>query len=328
MTEILSEDQIEQLVARARDGETLDKEAAPKARRPRRVREIDFSRPNKFTSEQQRRIERAHEGFCRTVSSQLSAELRTAIEVEVLNVAQHTWSSALAEIPQPSIYGIVDTQPLGTRMLVSIELPAILRLIVQLLGGQPVGRGGARDLTEIELALTRRIFSTLLAQLSSTWNELMGLQLDLLGLETAPQAVQLVPPSEPSLTVTMELRSEGSSSTMTLLVAHRSIEPALVSLPSGHYGELEAGGVDPATQAAVRESLADVGVELRAEVAAVELAVEDVLALRPGDIVHLGVPAAAGVTLYADAVPVHRARPGRSGKWRAVEVVQRLEAVE
>jgi hypothetical protein len=34
------------------------------------------------------------------------------------------------------------------------------------------------------------------------------------------------------------------------------------------------------------------------------------------------------VILYADAVPVHRARPGRSGKWRAVEVLERLEVTE
>jgi flagellar motor switch protein FliM len=328
VTEILSEDQIEQLVARARDGEALDKAAAPKTRRPRRVREIDFSRPNKFTTEQQRRIERAHESFCRTLSTQLSAELRTPVELEVLNVAQHTWSSALAEIPQPSIFGIVDAQPLGTRMLASIELPAILRVIVRLLGGPSTGRVAGRELTEIELALTRRVFSTLLAQLSATWEELMGVSLELLGLESSLQAVQLAPPSEPSLTVTMEQRSEGSSSTITLIVPHRSIEAVLGNLPSGHYGELETGEPDPAAAAAVRASLADVGVEVRAEVAAVELPVEAVLALKPGDVIHFAAPAAAGVTLYADSVPVHRARPGRSGKWRAVEIIERLEAAE
>jgi flagellar motor switch protein FliM len=328
MTNILSDDQIEQLVARAREGEELEASSAPKTRRPRRVREIDFSRPNKFTSEQQRRIERAHESFCRTLATQLSAELRTPVELEVLNVAQHTWSSALAEVPQPSIFGIVEIQPLGTRMLVAIELPAILRVIVRLLGGPTSGRVGGRDLTEIELALTRRIFTTLLAQLSVTWSELMGLSFELRAIESALPAVQLAPPSEPSLTVTIEQRSEGASSTITLIAPHRSIESALGELPSGHYGELEAGGPDDAAAAAVRASLADVGVELRAEIAAIELSVEAVLALKPGDLIRLHAPASAGVTIYADSVPVHRARPGRSGKWRAVQIIERMEAAE
>ncbi len=328
MTEILSEDQIEALVARARGGENLDKQAAPKARRPRRVREIDFSRPNKFTTEQQRRIERSHEAFCRTLSTQLSAELRTPVELEVLNVAQHTWSSGLADIPQPSIFGVVEAQPLGTRLLVAIELHAVLRLLVRLLGGPGTGRIHARDLTEIELVLTRRVFNSLLAQLTVTWNELLGLDLQLLALESSLQSVQLAPPSEPSLAVTIEQRSEGGSSTITIIVPHRSIEGALDNIATGHYGELEAGEPDPVAAAAVRASLADVGVEIRAEVASVELPVEDVLAIAPGDIVRLKAPAAAGVTLYADSVPVHRARPGRSGKWRAVEVIERLEADE
>jgi flagellar motor switch protein FliM len=289
------------------------------------VREVDFSRPNKFTQEQQRRFERAHEAFCRTVSTQLSAELRTPVELEVINVAQHTWSSALVEIPQPSIFGVVELQPVGSRILVAIELPTILRLIVRLLGGPGGGRVAARELTEIELALTRRLFATLLAQLSVTWQELLEVTLELLGLESSLQAVQLAPPSEPSLTVTMETRSEGSSSTITLIVPHRAIEPVIAALPTGHYGELDAGAPDPAAAAAVRASLAAVGVEVRAEVAAIDMSVEDVLALKPGDVVRLGAPAAAGVLLYADAVPVHRARPGRSGRRRAVEVLERLE---
>jgi flagellar motor switch protein FliM len=56
------------------------------------------------------------------------------------------------------------------------------------------------------------------------------------------------------------------------------------------------------------------------EVAGVHLPIEAVLALKPGDVLHLQAPADAGVTLYADKVPVHRARPGRSGSRRAVQI--------
>ena len=49
---------------------------------------------------------------------------------------------------------------------------------------------------------------------------------------------------------------------------------------------------------------------VRAEVAAVELPIEEVLALRPGDVLRLDGRADDGVTLYADDVPVHRAHAG------------------
>ncbi len=71
---------------------------------------------------------------------------------------------------------------------------------------------------------------------------------------------------------------------------------------------------------AVRTAVGRVGVTVRAEVAAVELPIEQVLALQPGDVLSRGAPAEAGVTLYADKVPVHRAKPGRSGARRAVQI--------
>ncbi len=63
---------------------------------------------------------------------------------------------------------------------------------------------------------------------------------------------------------------------------------------------------------------------VRAEVAAVELPIEEVLALKPGDVLRLDGRADDGVTIYAGSVPVHRGRPGRSGARRAVQVTHRL----
>ena len=59
---------------------------------------------------------------------------------------------------------------------------------------------------------------------------------------------------------------------------------------------------------------------VRAEVASVVMPIESVLALKEGDLLRLNAPAAAGITLYADQIPVHTGRPGRSGSRRAVQV--------
>jgi flagellar motor switch protein FliM len=63
---------------------------------------------------------------------------------------------------------------------------------------------------------------------------------------------------------------------------------------------------------------------LRAEVASRDMVIEDVLALKPGDVLSLNAPADAGITLFADKVPVHRAKPGRSGSRRAAQVTGRV----
>jgi flagellar motor switch protein FliM len=325
MNQILSSEEIAALVEAAKEGDVTP--VQDRTRRPRRVREIDFSRPSKFTQEQQRRIERAHETFCRSASTQLSAELRTAVELEVLNVAQHTWASALAEMPQATLYGLVGTEPIETTFLLGVELEAVNGMLTRLLGGVDAGRSPERAMTEIELSLARRLFGTLLANLSVTWTELLGLNLVLMGLEPQPQGVQLVMPAgEPCFVVVIEARSEGASSTLSLVVPYRSIHPVIEKLPSTHaQGEVVAER-DPADAAAVEASLAEVATEVRAEVGAVELRIDDVLAIKPGDVLRLG-SAELGVTLYADEVAVRRAKAGRSGSRRAVQVLERLEGV-
>jgi flagellar motor switch protein FliM len=323
MSDVLTPEQIAALVAAAQEGgEPERKSSEPRLRRSRRVREIDFSRPNKFPQEQQRRLERAHEVFCRTASSRLSAELLTPIELEVLAVDQLTWSSASAQIPASSICAVVAGEPIGTQLLMTAELPLVLRLLERLLGGTGTSKPVMRELTEIEISLVRRFFGTLLAQLSSTWEELAGVSLGLSDIESQIANVNLAPPSEPTLMLTIEAKIGASSSTISLLLPHRSIEPIAAQLSAGQYGEM---GVDEGAAAAVRAGVATVDVELRAEVAATELTLDEVLQLGPGSVLRFGVPASAGVTLFTGQVPAYRGQPGRNGNRRTVQVLERLE---
>jgi len=117
--DVLSNDEVSALVEAAKQGQAPARDSGAGKRRSRRVRDIDFSRPSKFAQEHQRKLERAHEAFCRTASTHLSAELLTEIELEVLGVDQLTWATAVAQVPQPSINAIIDATPLGTQILMN-----------------------------------------------------------------------------------------------------------------------------------------------------------------------------------------------------------------
>jgi len=323
VSDVLSTEQIAALVDAAREGTLPEPAGQSTPRRQRRVREVDFTRPTKFTQEHQRRISRHHQSFCRTAQTQLSAEFRSAVELEVLNVDQQAWVSALQEVPQPSIYAFLRTSA-GAPVLFSLEHGAVMTMIEWLLGGSADARPLERDLTDVELALTHRIFATMVAQLSLTWQDLLETDLTLGGIETQQANIQLAAQSEPTLAVTMELQLGPRSSTMTLLVPHRSIESLLGNLSKGPYGEAYDPVPAEDAEERVRSALRGVPVEVRAEVGSRDLSVDEVLALRPGDVLRLG-PSAAGGVLFAAAVPTHRIRPGRSGRRRAVAVLDRIE---
>ena len=131
--QVLSADAIAALVDAAREGRLP--EEAPTQQRRRRMRAVDFTRPTKFTSEQERRLKRSLEAFCRTASTRLSAELRVPLELEVINSTQLTWSSAHGQVLSGSITAVLEAKPIGTRLMLSLEPGLVLGAIELLLGG-------------------------------------------------------------------------------------------------------------------------------------------------------------------------------------------------
>jgi flagellar motor switch protein FliM len=291
VSQSLTPEQIAALVEAAKQGELQDDAPAQAQRRSPRLRTVNFARPTKFTSDQERRLSRSLESFCRTASTRLSAELRVPIELEVIASTQLTWSTAQSQLPSNSVCAVLEVSPIDTRVLMSAELSFVLCALEALLGAAPDHAPKDRRLTEIDWALSRRLFHTMVGQLS--------------------------------LSLTVEARIARTSSTLSLLVPYCAIAPVAAAFS-------QRDGAGPATNAedageAVDAALRAVEIMMRAEVADTHMAVEDVLALKPGDVLRLDRQAASGITLFADQVPVHRARPGRSGRKRAAQVLGPVE---
>jgi flagellar motor switch protein FliM len=316
--QVLSADAIAALVDAAREGRLPEETSTPQRRR--RMRAVDFTRPTKFTADQERRLKRSLEAFCRTASTRLSAELRVALELEVINSSQLTWANAHAQVLAGSIDAIAEISPLMTRAMLSAEPGLVLGAIELLLGGSDITEQRERRLSDIDWALARHFFDRMLAQLSVIWTDMVGLELNVAQLETHLETAQMVSVSEPTMTFTMEARFNGISSTIVMLLPWSAIAP--VADRFGGREDVPDRGEDEIRR--VRRAVGGVGMTVRAEVASVELPIEQVLALQPGDVLRLDAPADAGVTLFADKVPVHRAKPGRSGSRRAVQVTERV----
>jgi flagellar motor switch protein FliM len=275
----------------------------------------------KLNPVEQRRFETAHVTFCRDVSVRLSSELRSTIELELQQLEQLTWATAVREVPAGSLLAIVSVLPLETTILLGLEEPVLLAMIERLLGGGAMGAPTSRTLTEIDMALARRVFAILIDGLSAAWSELLGLRLSLVDLAPQHSSVDLVLPSEPTVALTVDAR-DGSdeSSKISLLVPYSSIA-AVASRLSGMAQTPEAEHAEGATDA-MRTAIGAVEVELRAEVGSIELTMTEVLALNEGDLVRLG--PVGNEALFGGDERLHRARPGLSGSRRAVQILERI----
>jgi flagellar motor switch protein FliM len=287
--------------------------------RQARVQEIDFRRPTKFARDLVRRLEHAHESFCRTASSALSAELRTSFELSVAGTEQLPYGTAMAQTHPDSLLCVLDVSPLESEVAMIIEMPLALRLVDRLLGGGGKPReGSAETLTDLEIVIVRRAITSLVEPLSATWLDLADVHFSVASMQTSPMTFQLVPPSEPVLMLHLEARLDGLVSPVVLCIPYRSVEQIVDKLEHRHYEGHEV--VDAAAAGKVREAISGVDVELRAEAGATDMSVNDVLAIQVGDVIRLRRPAAKGVIVYAGDVPTYVAHAGRNGNKRALKI--------
>jgi flagellar motor switch protein FliM len=317
-TGILSTDEIAALVEAAKQGHLPEHKAGPTAqRRAPRLRAVDFSRPTKFTSDHQRRIARAIDTFCQTAVTRLSAELRWPIEMEAINTMQLTWSAAQSQLPSGAMSVTLEVRPINTRMLLTVEQSFVLMGLECLLGGSPVRPPRERRFSEIDWALTRRLLESIVHQLSLVWQDLGGVELNAGEIEVHHDGSQVASVSEPTYVVVIETRISKQSSALELLIPWVAIEPVAQRIAGR---ERQRQHDDPDDAPAIERAVAEAPIMLRAEVASVDLPVEQILGLKPGSVISFETPADQGVYLYAENVRLARAQPGSNGPRRAVQV--------
>lgn len=315
MNDALNPDQIAALFEAAKSGDMPDP-AHHHGRRQQRMRSVDFSRPTKFTTDHQRRITRAIDAFCLGAATRLTAELRSSVEFETLNTTQVTWAAAQALLPAHSLAVTIVLEPLGTRLLMTIESQFVLTAIEGLLGGTTDRAQKPRRFSEIDWMLSRRLVDSIVYQLSAAFHDIGGdLSFSVEDLDQQTDATSIASVSEPTFMVMVEARLSVHSTAIALLVPWVAIDP-ISDLIAGrehtHVGQQHDSGIGRALAAAP--------VTIRAEVASLDLPVADVLSLEPGSVIRLGALASDGVSLFAENVRIARAQPGASGVRRAIQV--------
>jgi flagellar motor switch protein FliM len=284
------------------------------------MKKIDFTRPTKFTPDHERRLGRALAAFCRTSSTRLSAELRLPIELEFVEATQLTWANAHERLASSSLCAVVELRPTETQVLLATDSGFILTGIESLLSGAPEEPPPDRRLSEIDLALAGRLFDDLLGQLSVVWRDLAGTELALVGIDSQLETAGVAPVSEPTLELAMRARMLGHDFALTMLLPHRAIAPVEERI-LGRRGDGDEAP-DPITGLRLREAMAGIEVALRAEISGPQTPAEEVLGLTPGATLRLGGRVGEGLGLCVEGVRVMRAKPGRSGSRRAVQVLE------
>ena len=328
MNEVLSQDEIDQLLQAISSGDTETDDFKPVSD-TRKIKIYDFKRPDKFSKEQIRTVSIMHETFARLTTTSLSAQLRSLVHVHVASVDQLTYEEFIRSIPTPTTLAVINMDPLKGNAVLEIDPAITFSMIDRLFGGTGQGAKVSRDLTDIEQSVMEGIIVRILANMREAWTQVIDLRPRLGQIEKNPQFAQIVPPSEMVVLVTLETKVGEEEGMMNFCIPYLTIEPIISKLSSQFWFSSVRRSSTTQYLGTLKEKLSDVDMDVVAEIGTINLPIRDVLALRVGDVVRLSsVRVGDPLTLSVGNKKKFLCQPGVVGKKMAVQVIGKLEQTD
>jgi len=322
MAEILSQEEIDALLAALSTGEVKPEEIREEEQRPK-AKKYDFRRPNKLSKEHLRTLYMIHENYGRLVANFLSAYLRANIQVKIVSVEQMTYEDFIISLPAPTLLTLFTLEPLKGTALLETNLAFVFPVIDLLFGGRGEMSARTRELTAIERHVLRRLNGRLLEQLTYVWSDVYPVTPKLESMETNPQFVQVVSPNEIVAVITLATTIGETEGLMNICLPYMMLEPVISRLSATQWF---AGAAEKEEKMEWRESmakiLAPVPVELVAYCGRAKLKVREFLQLQVGDVITLDSVLGQDLELYVDGLPKFKVQPGLVGKKRAVQIME------
>ncbi|MGA2136244.1 MAG: flagellar motor switch protein FliM [Bryobacteraceae bacterium] len=282
MNRTLSQQEIDALFSTAAGGHAQESTA-------KKVAAFDFRRPDRIAKSQLRAIHQLHETFVHNLVSSLSAYLRTYLLVNLVSVEQLSCEEFLNGLPAPTCMLSLGLRPYDGYGLLELSPALVFPILEVLLGGD--GKSATslkREITEIEQKLLDSLFRIILNDLKEAWQAVAPIEFTIHSVETEPQFLRVLAPSEAVVAVGIEIRIGDNVGMMNIAVP--SIIAKMMRQKFDQQWSMRRTQSTEAEQTAmlnrIRPSLLGLDVQLRGS----RLLLRDLLRLAEGDVLTLDFP--------------------------------------
>jgi len=316
MKELLSSDELNELLTAVSEGQV---EAAPAAgpARQKVIRPFDFRSRGRLTPDQARAVQQVSEEAAAGISNAFGQALRTPVEATVVAVEPVTYQAFNSSLPDPVCLQLFRLEPGGHHGMFSFEVPLAFAFVDRLLGGGGQVLAQSKPLTEIEQAVITPLFHSVCQRLGAAWAGIAEVRFRPTEIAVRPREVQILPPQEPVLQITLTVSNESSVGDMNICLPVAAVG-ALVPPPHAGIEGAEA-------EQALRRAVAAAPLRLSVELGRAEITIHELLNLQPGQVIRLDSRPGRPLTVAVEGQPYFTGEPGLSGSRRAVQIASTPE---
>jgi flagellar motor switch protein FliM len=311
MEKTLKQDEIDALFQAART--TTSTEAKTEIRA--RVVPYNFASAGQISTDQLRAISMLNDLFARNLTHNLSAWLRTRLQVNLVSAEQITFNEFLLRIPEISYVSSVRLEPLGALSVLQLDLAIAPSMIDLLLGGE--GQTGAlRELTDIEESIMGSVIEIVCRELTMAWQP-VGLSFNFERRQMQTQAARIMPVTEKTLCLSFEVRMPESSGLLNLAFPAVVANTILRRL-TGEWGGRRRHAVE--SRARIEQTAKALCFGTALQLPSVRIEARELEDLAVGKLLRLKLAANVGAELRTGGQLLFHAQPVRLGPHRGARV--------
>ncbi len=320
MKDVLSQSEIDNLISALGSGEMESEDSIQE--NLDEVKTYDFKRPNKYSKEQIRTLQIIHENFARTLGNFLSAYVRNVIKIEVASLSQVSYGEFINSLPVPTLMAVLNLSPqLGSAVL-QTDLQFVFPIIDLLCGGEGQVPEKMRELTEIEQTMMKRVYTTILDNLTYSWQDIIKLEPVIDSLETNPQYNQALASNETVVIVTFVSQIGDNQGFINICLPFISLEPVINQLTAQHCFRSVGHKPQKDNMDLLSQRIEGSQVELTVDLGETVISMKDFLEIQVGDVLPLGKSAGEELDLYVENCLKYKVLPGVSGNKRSVQITR------
>lgn len=268
-----------------------------------RVKVYDFKRPDKFSAAQIHTVQLMHETVARLAVPLFSQIMGDTVDVQCTHVDQLAYYEFIESIPAVAALVPLSVKPLKGPMLLGIDGELARRLAHAACGahGDP---SREQPLSEMECVVLKDVIDHITPFFDEAWHAVIPVTTVATAVETDPQYMQIVPPTEMIVLVSLEVRAGDARGLINVVMPFLTIEPVVPRLdPIWWFSQVHGTG---GPRVAARAAEAPVDVSLVADTVSVSL--RNLPAVLDGEPLEVPGLAEGGLLVVAGGVPVAEVR--------------------
>jgi len=324
MAEILSQREVDDLLAELAQAEPASRPPTRRGDRQTRVRLYDFKRPDKFSKDQIRTLEMLHENIARLLTTSFSAYFRTMVQVTVASVDQMTYEEFIQGTSNPTVLAVFSLEPLTGNAMAEIQPAIAFPMIDRLFGGPGNMPERMRPLTEIEHTVMERVMNNFLGNLAEGWKNIVELKPRLEAIEANPVFAQILASNDIVVGICLDLKVGENRGLINLCLPYLLLEPVMSRL-SAHLWISSQHRGNPDCVLRLRQHVGNALVPVAVQLGHARITVGELLGLQPGDVVQLDELVVAEALVRVGDEVKFTGHPGTVGRRMAVRIARVLD---